>query len=191
MLTCQCGWDGGRFPTKMEAQLGFKAHLRPAMPICGSCQQVKTHKEMSKGARHLCKECAKQKLTEWKAENPDRYKIAQRRSYLMKTFGITQAEFEALFAEQGYVCAICGNEPNDRRGFKPHIDHDHVTGEVRGVLCQSCNMGLGNFKDDRALLLAAIDYLDQGSVDLKLWQVDPDSPIGPGRLPTRKNLVAA
>jgi hypothetical protein len=58
---------------------------------------------------------------------------------------------------QNSVCAICGS---DRWGHKgPAIDHDHITGSIRGILCSNCNQGLGRFHDDPARLLAAARYL--------------------------------
>jgi Recombination endonuclease VII len=50
-------------------------------------------------------------------------------------------------------CAICGSEEN------LHIDHDHNTGKIRALLCRSCNIGLGHFKDEPSLLVRGVDYL--------------------------------
>jgi hypothetical protein len=58
-----------------------------------------------------------------------------------------------MFDEQGGLCAIC------REGKAAHVDHDHATGVVRGLLCFNCNGGLGNFKDQPERLHAAIGYL--------------------------------
>ena len=74
---------------------------------------------------------------------------------LRRRYGITAAEFDAMVEAQGGLCALC-------RQRKPeHVDHDHVTGKVRGVLCSCCNQGLGNFRDDVAALRVAIDYLER------------------------------
>jgi hypothetical protein len=54
-------------------------------------------------------------------------------------------------------CACCGATTHNGKGW--HIDHDHVTKQFRGLLCQNCNMGLGQFKDSEGLLLKAIEYL--------------------------------
>lgn len=70
---------------------------------------------------------------------------------------IGEEEYLALMLEQGGKCAVCGCAPDPERALA--IDHDHATGEVRGLLCTRCNLGLGYFGDDPARLLAARDYL--------------------------------
>lgn len=68
--------------------------------------------------------------------------------------GITVAKKLELLAEQGGVCAICGEVP-----ATPSMDHCHKTGKSRGVLCRYCNIGLGWFRDDPNRLAAAMRYL--------------------------------
>lgn len=62
-------------------------------------------------------------------------------------------EVQAVAEMQGWRCAICNEK------LKLHVDHDHVTGRFRGLLCNQCNLGLGQFKDDPVRLQAAINYL--------------------------------
>lgn len=76
-------------------------------------------------------------------------------------YGITAEEFAAKLASQGGKCAICGTTDWLARGKGPHVDHNHDTGQIRGILCGPCNNGLGNFQDDPDLLRAAIDYLER------------------------------
>ena len=65
-----------------------------------------------------------------------------------------------MLAAQGGRCAICGTDkPGGKGSF--HVDHCHVGGEIRGLLCHSCNIGLGQFKDDRERIQAAIAYLER------------------------------
>jgi len=67
--------------------------------------------------------------------------------------------YEQTLAMQGGVCAICREEPAvDGRAF--HYDHDHITGEFRGLLCHNCNLGLGSFRDSKQLLDLAAVYLE-------------------------------
>jgi hypothetical protein len=71
-------------------------------------------------------------------------------------YGITLAEYNDLVESQDGKCHLCGNPP-DYRGLC--VDHDHYSGEVRKLLCRSCNWGLGKFKDDPKLLMKAAQYI--------------------------------
>lgn len=79
---------------------------------------------------------------------------ARRATHLRRQYGITQAEYDAMADAQDGKCAICGVE-------KPmlHVDHDHKTQLVRGLLCGPCNRGIGLFWDNPKLLSAAARYL--------------------------------
>jgi hypothetical protein len=76
-------------------------------------------------------------------------------------YGVTEAQYVEMLEQQGHACAICESTDWAGRHGSPHVDHDHVTGVVRGLLCGNCNNGLGHFKDDPARLLAAIAYLEK------------------------------
>jgi hypothetical protein len=137
---------------------------------------------MRDGHRSECKECSRAirrawyaanresaiaNVKRWQQENKDHLN-AYRREYrkgrtatareghLRRKFGITQADYDALLERQGGGCAICGKPPGK---ISLHVDHDHETGEVRGLLCVGCNNALGQFHDDPALLDRAIDYV--------------------------------
>lgn len=76
----------------------------------------------------------------------------------MARYGITEEGYNALLRTQGGVCATC------KRGCKTHrrlsVDHDHETGEVRGLLCMNCNAALGLVGDDVTVLRSLIEYLE-------------------------------
>lgn len=74
----------------------------------------------------------------------------------IEQYGITGDEYAAMLLRQG-GCAICGET---RHRKQMHIDHDHSTGQVRGILCFKCNVGLGNFGDSAENLRAALAYLE-------------------------------
>lgn len=107
---------------------------------------------------HYCPACAKAG-----------YK--KRRAYLrawhrQKKYGISAEETVAFWEKQKGCCGICKRKlprhfHQGRRNF--HIDHDHKTGKVRGLLCFGCNTGLGNFKDDMQRLKAAAAYLKRAT----------------------------
>jgi len=87
------------------------------------------------------------KAREFRERNPNyakdyarQHRQRSRDLMLAKRYGLTQEQVDAMVAQQGGICAICGGPPGTK-GF--HIDHDHTTGEVRGLLCGSCNVGVG------------------------------------------------
>jgi len=88
-----------------------------------------------------------------------RYDPSQNRAYRLRVaYGLSIEDWNRLYDEQGGRCAICqrldGDEVQDL-----HVDHDHKTGVVRGLLCRSCNRGVGYLGDDADRLDAAIEYL--------------------------------
>lgn len=87
----------------------------------------------------------------WRAKNP---------LYKVRNHGLTPADYEAMLARQNGGCAICKGPPNGSTS-RFHIDHDHTTGKVRGLLCMSCNFAIGYLKDDPARARAAADYLEK------------------------------
>lgn len=92
----------------------------------------------------------------WRANNPDK----NRQYYLSTTYGITQKVYQELFDRQNGLCAICGTHKPGRKGTVYFaVDHDHATGEIRGLLCQRCNLILGHAQDQEDVLVKAIDYL--------------------------------
>lgn len=122
--------------------------------ICDTCMVDKPIAEYQASAKHLvtqetCRDCRR------KQQEPGKYR-QQRDWQLRRAYGITLERYEAMMVAQGHVCAICRRPPGER-AF--HVDHDHGTGAVRGILCASCNQGLGVFRDDTAALLRAVDYL--------------------------------
>lgn len=79
--------------------------------------------------------------------------VTRQRLRKLRKYGLTLGDFEWLLISQGSRCAIC------HQRCELCIDHDHATGEVRGLLCYQCNGGLGMFRDDPRRLASAIDYL--------------------------------
>jgi hypothetical protein len=89
-------------------------------------------------------------------------KVNGPKSRRMHKYGITPETFDLIFAEQGGCCAIC-KVVLDRvtRKTIPNVDHSHVTNKVRGILCLTCNVLLGNVQDDPKILKEAILYLEK------------------------------
>lgn len=106
------------------------------------------------------------------------------REYLLRhRYGIGQADFDEMLAEQGGVCAICGREDPQ------HVDHDHRDGHVRGILCFNCNGGLGQFRDSPVFLAEAITYLKGTTWQRVLIHPGVYQMCSPtrGRLPSRSS----
>jgi hypothetical protein len=100
-------------------------------------------------------------MAEWRGRNPGPHADARRRSKLRVKYGLTIEGYNALLDKQGGVCAVCGHNVSKRA---LHVDHDHGTGKVRGLLCNKCNRGMGLLGDDVTLLKSAIAYLERDIV---------------------------
>lgn len=81
----------------------------------------------------------------------------QRAAWLMDRYGLTIHEYQALVAKQMGLCAICGERPIGGRAL--HVDHDHQTARVRGLLCNLCNRALGYIGDNPVIADAMARYL--------------------------------
>lgn len=92
------------------------------------------------------------KRKEWYKKNPSKL----RQYSLKQNFGMSIAEYEMLKDQQGGVCDICKSTVEILV-----VDHSHITGKIRGLLCHLCNSGLGYFKDNTRTLESAIIYLDK------------------------------
>lgn len=127
------------------------------MKWCPSCKTEQPRSAFGKnransdGLTAYCKPCHAAKGR----ETYTRLYGSTREYHLRRRYGITSADVDALVAAQGGLCALC------RERAPEHVDHDHVTGAVRGVLCSCCNQGLGNFRDSVAALRRAITYLER------------------------------
>lgn len=113
---------------------------------CSACGQLlpkeQYHRRTSSsdGLSPKCKQCS------WKAD-------------MKKYYGLSYEDYLVLFRKQGGACAICGGVEDEGRRTRLSVDHCHYTKRVRGILCSSCNLGLGKFRDDPQRLQAAADYL--------------------------------
>ncbi|MBK7092444.1 MAG: endonuclease VII domain-containing protein [bacterium] len=97
------------------------------------------------------REKAREQANGWRKRNPEK-----RLANVLKTFGITVEQYYAMHESQNGVCAICGGNSSSGR---LRVDHCHSTGKVRGLLCDSCNLGLGKLGDTAKSLEKALLYL--------------------------------
>lgn len=151
-------------------------------------------RDMKDGYRHNCKTCHAnqhkdwylrnrtdeiERVRKWQQSNPEKVNASHRRrrerdpekerrrnraGHLRRKYGLTQSLFEALVLAQLGKCAVCG------RLTAPdlHVDHDHRTKKVRGLLCGKCNKAIGLLNDDPELLTAAKLYLERAN---RFWNV--------------------
>lgn len=135
---------------------------------CGACEEEKPldqfykHKDKDLGVDGQCKDCTNDYNNEWKGKNKE--KVAQYgfRSRLRTAFGITEEQYNELLEKQNNSCALCkkNREHFDRRFA---VDHDHQSGEIRGLLCFYCNHKLIGRHRDADLLRRMADYVSQGT----------------------------
>jgi len=139
-----------------------RAESNRLIRYCSRCKTEKhidnfhKNKATKNGYDYRCKECRK-------IDSSKRYRKI-RDSKIRKKFGINSEIYERMLNSQNGRCAICGNEETSinkkyNRIKILAIDHDHKNNRVRGLLCSRCNISLGGFKEDSAILERAIEYL--------------------------------
>lgn len=142
---------GREVRTPFKAPDGFRR--------CPDCETVKPledfplNRSKPSGYERYCLPCHNIRSRENKIKNHG----STREYHLKRRYKMGQAEFDEILARQGGKCAIC------RAPDPEHVDHDHLFGNVRGILCFNCNGGLGQFKDDIATMRKAITYLEETS----------------------------
>ena len=134
------------------------------MKFCPKCNETKPKSDFYKaksGFTSYCKVCWKTyiKTTQRK---PSKEKT---RSYILRSkFGISFEDYMTLYNNQGGLCSICKKpltiwaETRDYSNVAC-VDHNHTTGEIRGLLCNHCNTGIGLFREDLSIMKEAINYL--------------------------------
>jgi len=151
---------------------------RGLLKRCAGCKSEKAITEFYKQTKNgnpfgFCKKCQLVKMKKRRNDNPD---IVKRESELRRkrrlaspkqlfnwqlkhTYGISIAAYELLIKAQGATCAICGKAATNKYK-RLHVDHNHTTGEIRGLLCHGCNVAIGMVKENPTTLRAAADYLE-------------------------------
>jgi hypothetical protein len=128
--------------------------LEVRCPDCGEDkppEQFPRNRNTKTGRATYCKPCHNAR----NRQTVKRLYGNSRHYHLRQKYGIGADEFDALVTKQGMLCPICLKRPAE------HVDHDHKSGKVRGILCEACNGGLGQFKDNIQTIQNAIEYLDR------------------------------
>lgn len=145
------------------------------MKTCSKCGETKSLAEFSKsntrkiGIQAHCKKCKSADFANRRRENPVKYQTDFARYRRKHNYGLSEAQFSALLEAQDNSCKICGvlisgqHGESEKNTARACVDHDHQTGEVRGLLCQRCNLALGLLDDSPNRLIAAAAYLQKTS----------------------------
>lgn len=151
-------------------------HAIPATRTCTRCKvpkpltEFRTGKQGNRPGRmrrwNHCRDCLRAGNRNWLA-SPKAKRVVKANS-LLKRYGMTIDEYEAMLSAQGGLCAICRQpepaiDPRTNKARQLAVDHCHTTGKIRGLLCVLCNQGIGQFRDDPQLLQLAINYLTRAS----------------------------
>jgi len=124
--------------------------------VCTQCGILKPRSEYYKSTRDgnvsKCKICTG---------------INRENRRLKKLYGITLEEYYKILEEQNHKCLICGSNENSGWG-KFHVDHNHKTNKIRGLLCSNCNTAIGLVKENPFVLLKMIKYLKGEKEDEKI-----------------------
>lgn len=142
--------------------------------VCSACkhwwpyERFYYERRSKDGRASRCMTCNYKQVTKWKKSHPTAVRkvnqrhqkdYAERRRELkrFRLYGVTPEDFSALKSRQKNKCGICCALLT----ACAHVDHDHSSKKVRGLLCHRCNLGLGHFKDSVGLLSKAINYLNE------------------------------
>jgi len=145
--------------------------MEKSTKICPICKiekelsEYRLSKQTKDGYRWGCQPCRieydRVARVKRKAANPDKYRTLEADRKLRLKYGITLDQYNSLCEQNNNLCEICNKENTTQDRKKLFVDHNHNTGKMRGLLCDSCNQGLGRFKDNLQILTGAINYLNK------------------------------
>jgi hypothetical protein len=137
----------------------MKIDLLTGLKICSRCKVSKAPEHFYRsskepdGLREACKKCIDAQNNKYRKNLPRSCRNQRRRRYI---YGLTPKMEASLKEAQQHKCPGC---LRDLSSVKVHVDHDHISGRVRGLLCFSCNVSLGHLNDDPEILQRLMDYL--------------------------------
>lgn len=130
---------------------------------CNVCKKYSPvdnfHRDNSRkdGYTSYCKPCKLEQNQKWRHKNKEKLKKSQRQTRRKRVYGVNDEHYQDMLTKQSNSCAIC----QKLIGWEAAVDHCHKTNIVRGLLCSSCNTGIGMLKDDTNILKNAIIYLEK------------------------------
>lgn len=132
------------------------------LKTCKKCHKLKHLNEfginrvLKDDHQSNCKVCHNKEIAKYRAKT-----VVMRKNRRMKNrYGISTEDWDLMYYEQKGRCLVCGIHQSELKGSL-HVDHCHVTKNVRGLLCVNCNQALGSLMDNAELLRKAADYLDE------------------------------
>lgn len=134
--------------------------------VCSKCREIKPLTEFHKdngikdGHSSWCKKCTRENRIKY--QKTPRGKFTARKAQLKSKFNMTPADYDKIYMDQLGLCAICGTHQSDLKKSLA-VDHNHETGKIRGLLCNRCNIGIMNLKEDAENCLNAYSYLRERS----------------------------
>ena len=140
---------------------------------CSKCGEVKPVSEFGKnrsakeGLQSWCKVChneARKQLRQTEAGQAATRKANRKSDWKRQGIQLTHEEYDLLLQAQGHRCACCGIHQSELKKVL-HVDHDHETGKVRGLLCSNCNTGIGKLGDNAKGIRKALAYVEAADAD--------------------------
>ena len=150
-------------------KLNYSYGVMPTKKMCTVCKVAKPFEDFYDGYKakkqrndtnkkyphSRCKECDHARNKAYHKDNTVQVRKRQLISHRRRLYGLTEEEYSNMILSQNNICAICNKSSHKTL----HIDHNHITGKVRGLLCSNCNMAIGLLQDDIESLTRAIEYL--------------------------------
>jgi hypothetical protein len=142
---------------------------------CDKCNGTEFYQTVNRNKpRFSCKNCMKNRAKQYRISHKERlneqdrergkmpHRIIQNQARFLKSkYNLTLDQYRAMRLEQNEKCAVCNQVFDDDNRHKTcHVDHDHKTGKIRGLLCCECNLAIGKMKDSPELLEKAAKYLE-------------------------------
>lgn len=126
--------------------------------ICARCKKTRPSTDFG---RTYCRKCESKRRAAYESQSGEYRQAYARAYYLKKTYGITVEQYEAMLGAQGGGCAICEVAEGDSKGRRLFVDHNHVTGEIRMLLCARCNFAVKGLADDADWGRKVIEYVER------------------------------
>lgn len=151
---CKCGEE------KPRNEFGKDKHARDGHTYdCKVCRNAAARNRIAQQPGYHARRNAQTR--EYRADYYRRNFDRLRDLSYRKSFGITLADYNQLLDNQGGVCAVCRKPQRSARNKHLAVDHCHITGKIRGLLCDACNRAIGLLGDDPQTLHSAIQYLQR------------------------------